>query len=98
MSAAYSAFAQTMSNPDSACNLILLLGIGSQIPKDLRAIQAPGYCVRGDLVPAMGTKGAPRLGNSQSGRYSVDADVGERMDARTDRQFRLVSSSVPSQL
>jgi hypothetical protein len=44
MSAAYSAFAQTMSNPDSACNLILLLGIGSQIPKDLRAIQAPGYC------------------------------------------------------
>ncbi len=36
-------------------------------------------------MPAMGTKGAARLGHGQSDRYPVDADVQERADACSDR-------------
>ncbi len=36
-------------------------------------------------MPAMGAKGAARLGYGQSDRYPVDANVQERADARPDR-------------
>ena len=39
----------------------------------------------GYLMPAVGTKGAARLGHSQSYRYSVDANIQERTDACPDR-------------
>jgi hypothetical protein len=41
--------------------------------------------VCGYLMPAMGAKGAARLGHGQSDRYPVDADVQERADACSDR-------------